>query len=107
MQTPERHLGYNMVGNRTMDIFIDVFYDNICSDSAANSLLLGQLLAQGSFEGRLGVAINIFPLPYHHNAFFAAWAGETVKQTDPDKFIPYMYSKTSIREHLRLRNNSA
>ena len=89
-EAPDRHFGYNLIGNRSMDVFIDVFYDNICSDSAANCPMLLQLVNQDYLKGRLGVAINIFPLPYHHNSFFAAWAGETIKQTEPDKFIPYM-----------------
>ena len=91
IQTPNQHLGYNMAGNRTMDIFIDVFYDNLCSDCVENSPVLAQLVTQAFLKGRVGVAINIFPLPYHHNSFFAAWAGETIKHTNPEQFIPYMY----------------
>ncbi|KAI6645787.1 hypothetical protein LOD99_13050 [Oopsacas minuta] len=90
IQTPQRQLGYPLLGNRTREIFIDVFYDNICEVSAANWPLFSQVISQEYLRNTLGVAVHIFPLPYHHNSFFAAWAGEAVIQTDASKYRDYM-----------------
>ena len=78
------------MGNRTREVIIDVFYDNLCEDSAANWPMLSQVISQDFLKDTLGVAVHIFPLPYHHNAFFAAWAGEVIMQYDPSKYRDYM-----------------
>lgn len=90
LQTPNRQLGYLLMGNRTREVLIDVFYDNLCEDSAANWPMFAQVIYQDRFKNTLGVVVHIFPLPYHHNSFFAAWAGEVIMQHYPSKYRDYM-----------------
>ncbi|KAI6655520.1 hypothetical protein LOD99_2019 [Oopsacas minuta] len=96
LQTPERQLGHLLMGNRTSDVFIDAFFDNICSDCAADWPMFSKVISQDYLKNRLGVAVHIFPLPYHHNSFFAAWAGETIMHTNTSKYTNYM---TYIFQH--------
>ena len=68
---------------------IEVFYDNLCYDSAMNWPIFSKAIAAFT-DSSLGVIIHIFPLPYHRNSFLAAWAGETILQVSPGNFPAYM-----------------
>ena len=81
--------GYVFMGSRDNHLVLEVFYDNLCYDSAINWPTFSQAISEFSNKS-LGVIIHIFPLPYHRNSFLAAWAGETILGISPSKFPIYM-----------------
>ena len=90
LDVPHKQFGFPILGNRSMGLYIDMFYDNVCSDCAANWPMLSHVITQSYLRNVLGVSVHIFPLPYHHNSFFSAWAGEAVMAADPTQYSAYM-----------------
>jgi hypothetical protein len=84
------------VGPSSPSYIIDVFYDHICSDSAAAFPGLYQFILS---NGTIGLNIHIFPLSYHPFAFVVAQAGRYIQQTYPTKFLNYL---TYMFNHLEL-----
>ena len=76
---------------------IDVFYDHLCSDSAAAFPGLYQYWQAN--QQWLGVRIHIYPLAYHPYSFVVAQAGRFIQQSYPSKFmsfLTYMFSHQSL-----------
>ena len=77
-----------VLGPITSNYTIDVFYDHLCSDSAA--AFPGFYQYWQSNSGWLGVRIHIYPLPYHPFSFVVAQAGRYIQQNYPSKFMSYV-----------------
>ena len=58
------------------EVHIDAVYDHLCPDSA--QAWPGLQAAVDYYNGRVSLAVHIFPLPYHHNSFFTTQAGRIV-----------------------------
>lgn len=78
--------GY-MVGPANSTKVLDVFYDHLCSDSAA--AFPGLWSYWQANQSWLKLVIHIFPLPYHHYTFMVSQAGRFVQLSYPELFIPY------------------
>ena len=89
LPVPSSPPGYVFTGSRDDHLVLEVFYDNLCYDSAINWPTFSRAISEFSNKS-LGVLIHIFPLPYHRNSFLAAWAGETILATSPSQFPVYM-----------------
>lgn len=85
---PSRPSGYTYQHSLNPKVVVEVFYDHLCDGSAANFPVLLQVLNAYVDKDVSGI-IHIFPLPYHHNAFFMQWAGTTVRLASSAKFINY------------------
>lgn len=69
--------GYGL-GNPHANFTVDVFYDNLCSDSRNSYPGFKQYIDNHSED--LYVRIHIFPLPYHHATYYVAEAGKFVQE---------------------------
>ena len=69
--------------NRTLD----VYYDHLCSDSAASFPGLWQYWQAN--QSWLKLVIHIFPLPYHHYTFMVSQAGKYVQLYYPEEFMSF------------------
>lgn len=67
---------------------IDVFYDHLCSDSAA--AFPGFYQFWQANQNWLGLRIHIYPLPYHPFSFVVAQAGRYIQQSYPTKFMAFL-----------------
>ena len=67
---------------------IDVFYDHLCSDSAA--AFPGFYQYWQANQNWLSVRIHIYPLPYHPFSFVVAQAGRYIQQSYPSKFMAFL-----------------
>lgn len=70
-------------------VSVELFYDHLCIDSKANWPLLKQVLETYK-EQAVEAIIHIYPLPYHHNAYFMQQAGVVVRHEDIKSFIPLL-----------------
>jgi protein-disulfide isomerase len=86
---PSRPTGYIYQSPSSPKIVVEAFYDLLCVDSKANWPVLKEVFRQFSDEDLEGI-IHMFPLPYHHNAYFMQQASVVVRQTDPSQFIKMM-----------------
>ncbi len=64
--------GYR-IGNADAPIQLEVFYDLICPDSKDSWKAMKDVMSHYGPD-KLGFTMHRFPLPYHHNAFYA-WQG--------------------------------
>ena len=78
--------GY-VLGSANSTKVLDVFYDHLCSDSAA--AFPGLWSYWQSNQNWLKLVIHIFPLPYHHYTFMVSQAGKYVQLNYPQLFISY------------------
>ncbi|XP_062507276.1 uncharacterized protein LOC134183701 [Corticium candelabrum] len=81
-------------GTESTHVHLDVFYDLLCPDSKANWPALQQLMSH--FKSDLRVRIVLFPLPFHHHAFFTAQAAYTVaskKESIYADFVSLMFER--------------
>lgn len=79
--------GY-LLGPVTTNYTLEVFYDHLCTDSAASyNGLMSYWQANSQW---LGLRVHIFPLPYHLYSFIAAQAGRYIQLNYPTKFISYV-----------------
>ncbi|KAL5457139.1 hypothetical protein EMCRGX_G034379 [Ephydatia muelleri] len=85
---PSRPSGYVYQSSSNPKVVVEVFYDHLCVDSAANYPTLLQVFSAYADQGVAGI-IHIFPLPYHHNAFFMQWAGTAIRAFNSDKFMAF------------------
>src|SRR5574343_1429369 len=73
-----------VLGPSNSDRVLDVFYDYLCSDSAAAFPGLWQYWQEN--QSWLKLVIHIFPLPYHHYTFMVSQAGKYVQQNYPSEY---------------------
>jgi hypothetical protein len=66
---PSSPLGYSW-GLSTAPILWEAFFDHLCPDSLAAWPLMQQVVK--AIPETVQVQIHVFPLPYHHSAFYAA-----------------------------------
>lgn len=75
-------------GNPHANYTLDVYYDFLCSDSAADYPGLKEFVSENS--DRLYVKVHIFALPYHLNSFYVAQVGKYIEVNYPEKFQTYL-----------------
>ena len=75
-------------GPETTNYTLDVFYDHLCSDSAAAYPALASFWSMN--QGWLRMVIHIFPLPYHYYAFDVGRAGRFIQLNYPSNFTSFM-----------------
>ncbi|XP_062506770.1 uncharacterized protein LOC134183292 [Corticium candelabrum] len=61
-------------GSESAHVVIDAFYDLLCPDSKANWPILQKVMDH--YKDDVRVRLVLFPLPYHHHAFFTAFAAQ-------------------------------
>ncbi|XP_065911640.1 uncharacterized protein [Dysidea avara] len=66
---------------------IELFYDHLCPGSKGSWPTMKQVF--DSNENITGI-IHIFPLPYHHNAYFVTLAGVVIRNLDQSLFVQFM-----------------
>ena len=84
---PERPEGYLYKPSPNKTVELEVYEDLLCSDCKAFDPPFKTFLKNYTIDGKpvtdfVEVKLHIFPLPYHHNAFFAA------------RLPPYVYNVT-------------
>ena len=72
--TPDAYL---RLGSPSAQVVMDVFVDLLCPDCAGDWPILKQLSAHYTPE-QLQLVIHLFPLPYHTNAFYVAYAANVI-----------------------------
>ena len=87
MPIPERPEGYLFKASPNATVRIDVFEDLLCSACREFDPIFKTFLKTYQHEGApitdfVEVYTHVFPLPYHHNAFFVS------------RLAPYIYDKT-------------
>lgn len=83
---PAKPLGYTYLSpsdGQSPKVVLEIFYDHLCSDSKANWVFMKEVLQNLSHE-QVTAIMHIFPLPYHHNAYFAQQVGVVVRQEAAD-----------------------
>ncbi|XP_065843149.1 uncharacterized protein [Oscarella lobularis] len=83
---PARPTGYTLQQGST--IVLEAYYDLLCPDSKASWPTLQKLMTQ--YKSQLTVILHLFPLPFHHDAFFATQAAETVIATHPSAYKDFV-----------------
>ena len=74
-QIPAKQRGYALRGSRASEVTVELCYDLLCDDSKASWALTKPLIDLALFnEEQFGLQLNVFPLPYHHHAFYVATA---------------------------------
>uniref|UniRef100_A0A6B2LHY8 Thioredoxin-like fold domain-containing protein n=1 Tax=Arcella intermedia TaxID=1963864 RepID=A0A6B2LHY8_9EUKA len=73
---PPRPVGYS-IGNDTAPVHFDAFLDFLCPYSAASYPTLKQIISNYGPD-KVKFTMYVYPLPYHHNAFYAAQSGAVV-----------------------------
>lgn len=84
---PEQPEGFKL-GPATSNITLDVYYDHLCSDSAAAFPALYEYWEK--HQDWLQLVIHIYPLPYHTYAFPVAQAGKFIQANYTDQFVNYL-----------------
>eukprot|EP00118_Oscarella_pearsei_P025830 m.308862 g.308862 ORF g.308862 m.308862 type:complete len:209 (+) comp44967_c0_seq1:835-1461(+) len=83
---PSRPTGYYLQQGST--IVLEAFYDLLCPDSKASWPVLQQLMEH--FKAELTVILHLFPLPYHHDAFFATEVAQMVIAKHPTEYKSFV-----------------
>jgi 2-hydroxychromene-2-carboxylate isomerase len=73
---PNSYPGH-VLGNPANQILFEVYFDHQCPDSKASWPVVQQV-AQ-AYPNQVYVIVHMFPLPYHHNAFYATQAGLAIQ----------------------------
>ncbi|CAG9313023.1 unnamed protein product [Blepharisma stoltei] len=76
------------MGPTTTNYTLEVFYDHLCSDSAAAWPGLFQYWQQN--KDWLQLVIHIHPLPYHYYAFIVGVAGRFIQLNYPQNFTDFV-----------------
>lgn len=72
---PAAQTGYSIRGSRGSKVIVELFYDFLCDESKANWAITRPLMTSDTFtDEQFGIQLTIFPLPYHHHAFWMATA---------------------------------
>lgn len=75
-------------GPATTNYTLDVFYDHVCTDSAAAYPALNAFWT--SNQSWLRMVIHIYPLPYHYYSFDVGRAGRFIQLNYPAQFTNFM-----------------
>jgi len=79
---PAHPIGYTL-GNEEAPVHLDAYFDFLCPYSAVAYPTIKSLISSYA-PTKLKFTMTIFPLPYHHNAFFAAQSGAVVAHFGKD-----------------------
>ena len=74
-------------GPETTNYTLDVFYDHLCSDSAA--AYPGLFTYWANNQNWLRLVVHIYPLPYHYYAFIVGRAGRFIQLNYPSNFTSF------------------
>lgn len=90
-QVPIPMGGYDgfLQGARTAPIQLEAFFDLLCPDCKAAWPVMKELM-QRYGKDTLGFTLHTFPLPYHHNAFYANQGVHVVAQNRSDLIWNYV-----------------
>eukprot|EP00117_Sycon_ciliatum_P045576 scpid95822/ scgid32746/ len=73
LPVPPVQRGFNLAGTRASTVTVEIFYDLLCPDSKSNWPVMHKVLDSAVFAAdKLGIVMNIFPLPYHHHSTFVS-----------------------------------
>ena len=82
--------GYE-VGKSTSNIQFDVFYDVHCPNSAdfykVVQDVLNSKIKDETISNLISFKIHIFPLPFHHNSFYASIGQKFIEKNYPNQFL--------------------
>ncbi|KAL4223696.1 hypothetical protein ACF0H5_017164 [Mactra antiquata] len=108
---PHRPLGYIYSGTRDAPVHLDVHMGPLCPDSAA---AFETLKAVATHYGPTNfiLVLHMFPLPYHHQAFFVAKGAQIVKKfgkgdADAYKWFKHFYTNLDSVSNSRTANMTA
>lgn len=81
---PKHYDGFFM-GQPTAPIMLEAYFDAMCPDSRASWPTLKEVIAHYGNETLL-FGLHVFPLPYHHNSFYANQGLHVVSSYNKDPF---------------------
>jgi len=94
---PNRYDGFS-VGSTDSPILFEAFFDLLCPDCAQawpNIMDVVNYYDAPGKETKMRFTMHTFPLPYHHNAFYAAQGAHAVNAVKPSAFWMYVDSMFS------------
>jgi len=80
--------GYS-IGEGSAPVVLEAFFDHLCPYSASSWPIMQQVQAHYG-PTKLRFVLHLFPLPYHHNAFFAAKAGVVIENLAKGNFWKWL-----------------
>jgi len=89
---PNRYDGFTQ-GTADSPVLFEAFVDLLCPDCAAAWPTIKQVLAHYNVPGQasnLRFVLHTFPLPFHHNAYFAAQGLHVIAMEDMSATWPYV-----------------